>query len=298
MPAARTRALSSGSGSERPRYASKSGVASVRRDGCTMNMTMMAVCAVAVPTLLTLASYAWFFGSALYRDPSRAHLVALLYLWQTQVAGVLAIAAALLGAAAVLHQTGADRQREMDQLARRAEALRAAMPMIIDGVSQYAFDCTRVYDEIWRAGGDPVVQRPAAPFPDLPQGLVDAVVAFLETIGNGPGGRQLTTLLRELQIYRSRARDTSYRATAGNTSILVRHTLIGRAVDSAAIYARCEKLFAYARSIGFTEVRDVTPADVEKALWLLPVNSIPQEELRQEIVRRTAHGQSNGQSWP
>ena len=127
-------------------------------------------------------------------------------------------------------------------------------------------------------------------FPDLPEGLVDAVVAFLETIGGGPGGRQLTTLLRERQIYRARARDTSYRSTAGNASILVRHTLIGRAVDSAAIYARCEKLFVYARSIDLTDVGDVTSADVEKALWLLPVNSIPQEELRQEIARRSTHG--------
>ena len=255
-------------------------------------------CVVAAPTLLALALYAWLFGFALYRDPSRAHLVALLYLWQTQVAGVLAIGAALLGAAAVLHQTGANRQREMDQLARRAGALRAAMPMIIDGVSQYAFDCARVYDEPWRAGCDPIVQRPAAPFPDLPPGIVDAVVAFLETIGIGPGGRQFTTLLRDLQIYRARARDTSYRAEAGNTSILVRHTLIGRAVDSASIYARCERLFVYARSMALTEVGDITSADVEKAVRLLPVNSIPEEELRQEIARRSASNHVGGERWP
>ncbi len=127
---------------------------------------------------------------------------------------------------------------------------------------------------------------------------MDAVVAFLETIGSGPGGRQFTTLLRDLQIYRARARDTSYRAEAGNTSLLVRHTLIGRAVDSASIYARCERLFVYARSMALTEVGDITSADVEKAVRLLPVNSIPEEELRQEIARRSASNHAGGERWP
>ncbi len=266
--------------------------------GGMVSFTVAVASIVAVPILLALPLYALLFALALHRDPSRAHLVALLYLWQTQVAGVLAIGAALVGAAAVLHQTAADRQRERCQLARRADALRAAMPMIIDGVSQYAFDCAKVYDDLWRAGSNPVIQRPDAPFPDLPQGLVDAVVTFLETIGNGPGARQLTTLLRDLQIYRARARDTSYRAAAGSSSILVRHNLISRAVDSALIYARCEKLFVYARSIALMDVEDITSADIEKALRLLLMYSFPEEELRQEIARRSAYSLASGERWP
>ena len=251
---------------------------------------------VAAPTLATLGLYSWLFLRSMLRDPTLKHLITLLFLWQTQIGAAFAIAAALLGAAVILHQTATARRLEEKRRERRVAALRAVLPLALMQLSDYAASGAKIHAALL---GQPKTQRIKASglqFPSLPDELVSRLTELIEAT-DSDRARPLIILVRRLQIHHARARDTQMRSTAQQGSILVRTNVVGRVIDAAEIYARCEKLFVYARSDADVPVAAVSPDDVKNALLLISASLTDMEELEQGIKRRESEDQ-NGPSWP
>jgi hypothetical protein len=100
----------------------------------------------AAPTLAAFGVYVWLFVRSMNRHHwALEHLIALLYLWQTQTGAAFALAAAGLGAIVILHQTGSTRRLEEMRRERRAAALRAMLPLDLMELITYAATCARMF---------------------------------------------------------------------------------------------------------------------------------------------------------
>jgi hypothetical protein len=88
---------------------------------------------IAAPTLAALGLYGGLFFRSIVTHPTLGHLIALLFLWQTQTTGAFAIAAAVVGAAAILYQVETTSRLAEEERDRRAAALWAVLPLTLIG---------------------------------------------------------------------------------------------------------------------------------------------------------------------
>ena len=89
-------------------------------------------------------TYLWLFVQSMLHQPTREHLTTLLFLWQTQTGAAFALAAAFIGAVAVLHQTTATARRSDARRGRRATALRAVLPLMLSELIGYTEWCAKI----------------------------------------------------------------------------------------------------------------------------------------------------------
>ncbi len=251
---------------------------------------------VAVPTLVATGVYGWLFLRSLVRDPTLEHLIALLFLWQTETGAALAVAAALIGAAVVLDQTATTRRLEECRRARRATALRAVLPLMLTELADYAARCAAINARLLaRQSSSPIIS-PGLGFPSLPLDIVGQMTDLISA-SKPNHAKPLIILMRRLQIHHARMRDTQRRAWGKDGSILVRANVVHRVIDSAEVYARCEKLFQYARSNTDAPAPAISPNDVQLALFLIPTGLPDVKEMGNEIDRLARVGE-NGARWP
>jgi hypothetical protein len=223
-----------------------------------------------------------------------------LFLWQTQTGALLAVAAALIGAAAILQQTRTTQRLEEVRRERRAVALRAVLPLTLTELSAYAASCAEInatlLEPIYplrQPGGSSGIMAPSLHYPPLPVGLVDRLIGLIEA-SEQDHARPLIILLRWVQIQHARCLNTMRRARDG---YLPRLHIVDRMIDAAEIYARCEKLFAYSRGTANAPAAAITADDVKKALFLLETGLSDLAELEEKIGRMAQVGQ-NGAIWP
>ena len=82
---------------------------------------------VLAPTVLVGLVYLGLFVRAVFRLPTLQHLITLLVMWQTLIGAAFALAAALIGASAIVQQTTATGRRAVERRQRRAIALRCCL---------------------------------------------------------------------------------------------------------------------------------------------------------------------------
>ncbi len=174
-----------------------------------------------VPTLVTLGVYGGLFVRSVVRHPTLDHLIALLFLWQTQTGAAFAIAAAFIGGAVVLHQTATTRRLEDVRRSRRAAALRAVLPLALSELCDYAARCAAISAELLAQPSSSPVKAPGLSVPSLPPGLVDQLTELIEA-SEPDHARPLIVLVRRVQIQHARMRDMQRRAGSQTGSILVR----------------------------------------------------------------------------
>jgi hypothetical protein len=249
---------------------------------------------VLVPTLLALLVYVVLFVRSVIRQPTLPHLIALLFLWQTQTGAAFALAAALIGAIAILRQTGATKRREEGRRERRANALRAMLPLMLSELIDYAAHCADILAEVielkpapWRW---PIDQQ----IPPLPSGFVGQLTDLIEAIPLDYA-RPLVTLVKRAQIQHSRALDLQQRILSPRQGeIVVRANLLLCLIDATEVRARCERLFPYARGEMSAPPAAVSADDVQRAAFLA-VRASLLDEVAAEIDRYAA---SKAVSWP
>jgi hypothetical protein len=250
---------------------------------------------VAVPTVVMLGVYGWLFLRSMLRQPTLEHLIALLFLWQTQTGAAFAVAAALIGASVVLHQTATTRRLEETRRERRAAALRAVLPMALTELGDYAVRCAEISATLLTQPNGERIEDPGLRFPPLPAGLVDRLTELIEA-SEPDHARPLIVLLRRVQIQHARLRETERRASGQGGSILVRARVVGCVIDAAEIYARCEKLFAYARGTAKAPATIISSDDVKSALFPMRPGLSDTDEVKKEIDRYALVDQNGG--WP
>ena len=244
---------------------------------------------VGLLTVAGLALYAALLIQSLMRDFSHKHLVALLFGWQTQAGAAFAVAAALIGGAAVVYQAEDARRAQEEMRQRRAMAARAMLPHALVEVTGYAEECAATYVPLLGLQVSAVVTTPLD-FPPFPAGAAEALGRAIEVVTSDEAG-PIATLVDELQIIRTRLRDNAAASARAGRGVLLRANIPGCLVDLAVLYARCEGLLTYARGRADAPARATAPDDVRQAVMLMPIPN--SEEVEEEIAGRAADG-----NWP
>ena len=239
-------------------------------------------------TLAASGLYVWLFACAMLRDPTWKHLITLLFLWQTQTGAAFALAAALVAAGVVWHQTQADRRLEEERRERRAFALRATLAPSLAELSDYATRSAKML-------ADAFTKRPVLgtvisghiTFPEVPDGLVSQLTAFIEA-AKTDHAKPFIVLVKRLQIQYARMLRLQSQDTLPQTEVLL--CLFG----TAEIQARCIELLDYASCETEAPASVITASDVSFAAATMKI-SIPQ--LQQLIDSRAKDGEL-GLPWP
>jgi hypothetical protein len=208
------------------------------------------------------------------------HLIILLVLWQTQTGAAFALAAALIGAGVILHQTQDNRRKEEEQRERRAFALRATLAPSLSKLSDYATRSAKMLADAFTISGH-------ITFPEVPDGLVMQLTAFIEA-AKTDHAKPFIVLVTRLQFQHSRMLKLQRQSNLSQTEVLL--CLVG----TAEIQARCCELLDYARCETDAPPAVITASDVSFAVSTMKI-SIPQ--LQKQIDFYAKEGEL-GLPWP
>ena len=238
---------------------------------------------VLAPTLLALLVYVGLFTRSMLRQPTLPHLIVLLFLWQAQTGAAFALAAALIGAIAIMRQTGATERRAEERRERRATALRAALPLMLSELLDYSKRCADIFAEVLEPSVDPGLRPPGpgrpwdwptyehlpltpALLPSLPSGFVEQLTDLIEAIPPDHA-RPLVILVRRVQIQHARALNLQRRILSPREEeTVVQMNVHLCLIDAIEVRARCDRLFPYARG-GMQAPPAVSADDVQRAAF-------------------------------
>ena len=274
--------------------------------------------AVLTVTIVALAVYGGLFTTAMLRQFTWEHLIALLFLWQTQTGAALAVAAALIGASAVVRQTAATDRRADERRERRASALRAVLPLMLAELSDYAARCAEIFGETLRnaderegvaklpLGVTGPFRHPSPPgaiqgsdwpidhrIPPLPSGLTEQLTDLIETIPPDHA-RPLVNLIKCVQVQHSRA-ETWQRdiPSGGKEKLVVRANLITSLIDACEVHARCDALYPYARGNSAQPPATISASAIGGVAFYFAPGGLLPDEVAVEIDRLAATS-----TWP
>ena len=246
-------------------------------------------------TGVVLLIYLGLFIRSMCAHPSfeQLRLLLLLFLWQAQSGALLAVLAAGIGATAVLIQTREGRRQADEQRHKRLSAQRAALPLTLAAVADYAEECAgHVENLLHRPHGAGRIEIPR--FPPLPHDLLARVSQVIESCDELEA-RPLIILSRRLQIQHSRIRQLQGDSSGRSPLSLITPNLQARLIDAAEVYARCGALFGWAR--GDDVASGITASDVKTALLVMHIAITDADEIERDIDRRAQHGELD-RPWP
>jgi hypothetical protein len=231
------------------------------------------------------------------RHPSLHHFFVLSYIWQTLVAAVFAIAAATIGAGAVFYQVNQTTASEENRSRMRARALRAALPLALSELSDYAKKCADIHIFLLSQQTNGIIRAAGIQFPSLPSGLVSGFTDLIET-SDEAHGRPLIDLIRRIQVQHARALNIQERATGQQAgSLLLASNLIAAVFDAAEIFARCGALFMYSRGEATEPAQSITFVNVADALSTLLISYQDMAAFADAFKHREEMGKEEG-TWP
>lgn len=210
--------------------------------------------------------------------------------WQTLASGLIALAAALIGATLIFFQIRQARSFERDRILRRRDAVRSTLPIVLSNIIEYtrglAIELVRVREEVTNGIVDlPVVEN--RDFPTLPRGdtsvLADVIEASPTDIRDS-----IAYLLVRLQVQASRIRSLQMENISGGRQLAVSIENIDVYIwDAVEVYLRCEALFPYARRQSEAAPPDLNSSDLSRGLLAVGVRGRTLDELRANIPNRT-----------
>jgi hypothetical protein len=172
--------------------------------------------------------------------------------WQSLLGALFTPLAAVLGAWAVLRQIQENNAHEAARLRRVWRARRAAMPMVMSRVCDYAERSAALLREA-RATADSehvvVGSRFAGKAPQLEEVTLNHILAMVEAAQTDREANAYQQLLHELQVHASRWRGFTG-ASGQQPERYFPHDVDAEIVDAAEIYARASNLLVMARPEG------------------------------------------------
>ena len=172
------------------------------------------------------------------------------------ITGVLALIAALIAARisrqqvkAAHAQINADKDQQQKDRAGRLRAARASLPATLSAICDFAERAARALNDQWPAhailypddnnvfdDGDVIVVMP-----DFPESAIPVLERIVELTDNEAVSERIESILRETQVLMARTRPLR---VGGRANV---HSLATYILQAAAVYARAESLFGYAR---------------------------------------------------
>lgn len=171
--------------------------------------------------------------------------------WQTLLAGILALAGAVLTVYGLAKQVQVAQAIEREKVRRRHLSDRAALPLALVQLTAYLRLCVSLLEPLNPPSG--ASQRIVAPSPygkPVPLNLpADAIKAIRDNVESAEQDESsaLSQLIAELQIQNSRFNSFFEDISPNSAMIVVTHNLHGRIFDALQLEAACRKMFDYAR---------------------------------------------------
>lgn len=169
--------------------------------------------------------------------------------WQTLIAGVLAIFAALLGGSFVYLQTMEQRRQNEQQLERKHAAARSVLPLALSGMTHYAQDVAKTLESLRAPGGHSTPLEITTTITNIPRfdhQDIEVLRGVVESADQEISDR-ISDIISEAQIMNSRMMSLASGLMPGSGTLFNNMTLDDYSVCAATIYARCNELFSYAR---------------------------------------------------
>lgn len=177
--------------------------------------------------------------------------LALLEKWQTFIAGLLALIGAYLTVAALERQLEIQRQQSDDQRRRKHYAARAAMPAALSELVQYTRACETLLKDIGLASPltGRIIFAPPWVSPTVPLIPHDALQVLQTCIESADENMMavIAGLIEDFQVMHARLLSFLMDISPGSATIVTRHHLNDRIIDTLEFDLRCGKMFDYAR---------------------------------------------------
>lgn len=186
--------------------------------------------------------------------------------YQTLIAGVIAIAAALIGGGFIMHQVRAAERIEEDRRARTFRGARAGLAAALHEIVDYNWACTSELDRLYRLVRADLIDVASveASFPPIPRGVV-ADLRELVALGSEQEAAAFEHLLSVMQISGARLR-LIREAGRGGRPPLRHFELRQRLIDCAELDATASRLFDFARGRGGCPAPKASVDEVSSAL--------------------------------
>jgi hypothetical protein len=184
--------------------------------------------------------------------------ITIIYNYQTLIAGILAVGGAIGTVLMINKQIRQSNKQEQKRRSHQNFAARAMMPAALSALSDYSEKCIKFLLLLLPIAPDEhAVTTPISDdIPLIPSDELFTLKQCME-FGDEPITVIIADLIRKLQIQHSRLRDM--KSKPNNSFIILDANIIDYILDALEIYARCAKLFTYAR-----RERDSAPSELEK----------------------------------
>lgn len=227
------------------------------------------------------------FGLIVAAQPE---LQVLLRDWQSLIAGLIAIGAAIIGGAYVQAQTRLTDQHEQDRIRRQFDSNRALLPLTLSKMSAYARESVTALRAIYPAGAAEAVNTniDLPIFPDPPEAVVQQLVALIGASRDASIRVHVAELLSRLQVQSARMLDLRHMREWGENRIFTRSELDEYLLNAADIYARCSNLFDYARRESNVVPNEPTAPNLSSSLNQLGLRDQAYPRVHARLVQMAA----------
>lgn len=203
--------------------------------------------------------------------------------WQTLVAGALAFVGALLTVLYLSKQIQQTEHMEKERRKREENAIKAALPLSLSEISDYATLSIKLLNYFAPASGPNRVMAAAPTLPSFPADAVSVISECVRYADDKVVG-DLSTLLSKLQIQHSRLKDLFERAMHTNQH-LSRFRAVGGMIDAAEIHAKAASLFAYGRNTSDLRSRS-SREEIDSAFIVAGIVTVDEQDLNEILQRR------------
>lgn len=185
----------------------------------------------------------YFVDSGLRSSPNN-----LVYHYQTLISGFLAVGAAAITVAVLLHQVRVMQKQHKELINRQYRAARSNLSLALMDISDYAEQCVNLLSQVLSEyEEDDYVRNDVTP-PPLPASALSSVSQLI-ALADEEDARKLQSLLIHLQIQRSRlvSKLLDISPTRSPNSYLVKQDLRHDVLDTFILMRMTHIMFAYAR---------------------------------------------------
>ncbi|WP_312813076.1 hypothetical protein [Brevundimonas sp.] len=215
--------------------------------------------------------------------------------WETILAGMLALAAAVIGAIYLRKQIRLSEQQENYRLELKYRAEKAAMPHVLSSLCEYANESALKYYHClasFQINRRPDINRIRdTNRPALDPVVIESIKKFI-SVSPADIAQPFVNILADLQVHETRWRgfESSLRANSNRMLLsMARYNIIGEICEAGELYANATELFPLVRPYDPTEPYSKERVPIASALLMIGLygeNEILETAHRREQRRK------------
>lgn len=209
------------------------------------------------------------------------------YAHENLASGLLALAAALIGAYLIHRQISQSDRIEQRRIGSKREAVRAVLPLALSTMTNYAEASGRAAFALLDQCVGRSLPTSGVVLPDVPLPPVEALATLKELVEylDPSEVRPIALLIADIQVQSARLQD-AIASSPGGSRIVLQTNLEECALDAAIVYARTTRLFEFARGATNEVPQRIAWEAVMNALYFFEVALDDDNDIIETILRR------------